>query len=73
MTDEFLGGVGKQEKKKAMFVIMATFGAMFAAMLPLLSIGAGAVRGFAITTIIGIIVGYLITRPSYLAVLEEIL
>lgn len=73
ITDEFLSGGGKQEKKKAMFVIMATFGTMFAAMLPLLSIGAGAVRGFAITTIIGIVVGYLITRPGYLAVLEEVL
>lgn len=73
MTDEFLKGGGKQKRKEAMFVIMAAFGTMFAAMLPLLSIGAGAVRGFAITTIIGIIVGYLITRPSYLAILEEIL
>jgi preprotein translocase subunit SecD len=73
MTDEFRKGGGKRKRKEAMFVIMATFGTMFAAMLPLLSIGAGAVRGFAITTIIGIVVGYLITRPSYIAVLEEIL
>jgi preprotein translocase subunit SecD len=73
ITDEFLKGVGKKKKKAAMFVIMAAFATMFAAMLPLLSIGAGAVRGFAITTIIGIAVGYVITRPSYIAILEEVL
>jgi len=73
MTDEILrGGSGKQRTKEAMFVIMATFGTMMAAMLPLAWIGAGAVRGFAVTTGIGIAVGYLVTRPSYLAALDEL-
>jgi len=73
MTDEVLlgGGGGRRKTKEAMFVIMATFGTMLAAMLPLMFIGVGAVRGFAVTTIIGIAVGYFVTRPSYLKILEE--
>ncbi len=74
MTDDVLfGGKGaKVHLKEAMFVIMATFGTMASAMLPLMFIGVGAVRGFAVTTIIGLAVGYFVTRPAYLAVLEEI-
>lgn len=73
MTDEMLGGGGtSRNRKEAMFVIMAAFGTMLVAMLPMLTIGAGAVKGFAITTIIGILVGILFTRPTYLAVLEEV-
>ncbi|MBR9689426.1 MAG: hypothetical protein GOV01_00815 [Candidatus Altiarchaeota archaeon] len=72
MTDEFLISGGKAGLKEAMFVILATFGTMIAAMLPLMFIGVGAVRGFAVTTILGLTVGYFIARPSYLAVLEEI-
>jgi preprotein translocase subunit SecD len=72
MTDELLMGISKTSVKEAMFVILAAFGTMAAAMLPLMFIGVGAVRGFAVTTILGITVGYFITRPAYLAVLEEI-
>ena len=72
MTDELLMGVSKQGVKEAMFVILAAFGTMAAAMLPLMFIGVGAVRGFAVTTILGLTVGYFITRPAYLAALEEI-
>jgi preprotein translocase subunit SecD len=76
ITDEILRGESvktssKSKLKEAMFVIVATFGTMFAAMLPLMFIGVGAVRGFAVTTLIGIVVGYVVTRPSYMAALEE--
>jgi len=73
MTDEMLTGITNIGIKEAMFVILATFGTMSAAMLPLMFIGVGAVRGFAVTTILGLTVGYFVTRPGYLAVVEEIL
>ena len=73
MTDEVIFGGSKHGIKEAMFVIMAAFGTMASAMLPLVFIGVGTVRGFAVTTIMGLAVGYFITRPSYLAALEDIL
>ncbi|TAL47874.1 hypothetical protein EPN87_02005, partial [archaeon] len=42
------------------------------AMLPLVFIGIGTLRGFAITTVVGILVGFLLTRPAYMLVLEKI-
>ena len=78
ITDELLAGKTKGTSSKskirdAMFVIMATFGTMAAVMLPLMFIGVGAIRGFAVTTLFGIVVGYFVTRPSYMAALEETL
>lgn len=73
MTDEVMFSGSKHGIKEAMFVIMAAFGTMASAMLPLVFIGVGTVRGFAVTTIMGLTVGYFITRPSYLAALEDIL
>ena len=42
------------------------------AMLPLLFLGVGLVRGFAITTIIGVLVGILVTRPAYARIIEAL-
>jgi len=39
-------------------------------MVPLMSLGVGLVRGFAITTIIGVLIGVLITRPAYAKIIE---
>lgn len=78
MVDEyFLYGADKKklsfkEKiKQALFIIYAAFGTGIAAMLPLVFIGLGAVRGFAITTLIGMAGGVFITRPAFLAALDE--
>jgi protein-export membrane protein SecD len=60
----------KAKLKHAFFIIMAAWATTVAAMFPLLSIGAGAVRGFALTTIIGVTIGVLITRPAYAKVIE---
>lgn len=73
MTDEVLYGYSKQKVKDAMFVILATFGTLVAAMFPLMFIGVGSVRGFAVTAILGVAIGYFITRPAYLSLLKEIL
>ena len=68
ITDEVLFGKEagtKQNIKKAFFVILAAYAATVAAMLPLLRAGAGLLVGFAFTTIIGVTVGVLITRPAF--------
>jgi preprotein translocase subunit SecD len=79
MTDEYLF-YGKEKRrlsfkeqiKEASFIIFAAFGSGIAAMLPLIFIGLGAVRGFAITTLIGMAGGTFITRPAFLVLMEAI-
>ncbi|MBI2550587.1 hypothetical protein HYV83_05430 [Candidatus Woesearchaeota archaeon] len=76
ITDDALKGeqrriVSWKEKLKSAFAVI--FGAYFTllvAMLPLFAIGAGMLRGFALTTIIGMSVGVFITRPAYAKVIE---
>ncbi len=55
---------------RAFFIIMASAATTIAAMIPLLSVGAGGVKGFAFTTIIGVLAGVLITRPAFAKVIE---
>lgn len=56
--------------KRAFFIIFGSASTVIAAMVPLMAIGIGFVRGFAITTIIGVLVGVLVTRPSYAEIVE---
>jgi preprotein translocase subunit SecD len=51
--------------KRAFFIIIGAFFTIIAAMIPLFWAGAGLLRGFALTTIIGVSVGILITRPAF--------
>jgi len=62
----------KERIKRAFFVIIAAFFLTVAAMLPLFWAGAGLLRGFALTTIIGISVGILITRPAFADIIKKI-
>jgi preprotein translocase subunit SecD len=55
----------KERMKRAFFIIFGAFAATFVAMLPLWWAGAGLLRGFAVTTILGIIIGVFITRPAF--------
>jgi preprotein translocase subunit SecD len=41
-------------------------------MLPLLSAGAGLFKGFAFTTIAGITIGVLISRPAFADIIKKI-
>ena len=52
---------------------MASYFTTLVAMAPLWSAGAGLLRGFAITTIIGISIGVLVTRPAFAAIIENII
>ena len=76
ITDEALRKEGdrlitwKEKFKKAFFIVFVAYAALVVAMLPLMFAGAGLLKGFAFTTIVGITVGVLITRPAYAAVVE---
>lgn len=77
ITDELSSGGEKtfsmKEKiKRAFFIIFGTASTTVAAMIPLGIIGIGVMRGFAITTIIGVMVGIFITRPTYSKIVEKL-
>jgi len=56
--------------KRAFFIIFGSASTIIAAMVPIGFIGIGFVRGFAITTVIGVLVGILVTRPAYAEIVE---
>jgi preprotein translocase subunit SecD len=80
ITDEVLKGKDSSEVyswrervKKAFFIIMATYFTTVVAMIPLLFAGAGLIKGFAFTTIVGVTMGVFITRPAFASVIEILL
>lgn len=62
----------KSRMKRAFFIIFASYATGVAAMVPLWNAGAGLVRGFAITTIVGITIGVFVTRPAFAAIAENL-
>jgi len=78
ITDEALRGAKadkawKDRMKHAFFIIFAAYFTTLVAMLPLWWMGAGLIRGFALTTIAGVTIGVLVTRPAYAAIIEILL
>jgi preprotein translocase subunit SecD len=63
----------KDRIKNAFFIVMASYFTLVVAMLPLLSAGAGLLKGFAITTILGVSIGVFITRPAFAVIAETLL
>ena len=61
----------KQRLKRAFSIIMGAYFTVLVSLLPLLWAGGGLLKGFAITTIIGISVGVFITRPTFSAILKR--
>lgn len=61
----------KQRIRRALFIIFGAFFTIVAAMIPLFWTGAGLLRGFALTTIIGVTVGVLITRPAFADIIRQ--
>ncbi len=55
----------KQRIKRAFSIIVGSYFTSFVALIPLYSVAAGLFKGFAFTTIIGITIGVLITRPAF--------
>lgn len=71
----------KQKIKKALFIIMTSFATTFVALLPLtgllgfLGIGsasAGLLKGFAVTTIIGLCIGVFVSRPAFMDIARQL-
>ncbi len=79
ITDETLKGETstmynwKEKVKRAFLIIMLAYLTVVVAMVPLIFAGAGLLKGFAITTIIGVTVGVFVTRPAYSAFIEIML
>ncbi len=59
--------------KNAFFIILASYFTGLASMFPLLFAGAGLLKGFALTSMLGITIGVFITRPAFAAVVEQLL
>ncbi|TFH06159.1 MAG: preprotein translocase subunit SecD [Methanosarcina sp.] len=67
-TKVFLSRIGK-----AFAIIFGAAATTIIAMSPLVVMGFGALKGFAITTIIGVFIGVVIARPVYGMVIKELL
>ncbi|MFH1439524.1 MAG: hypothetical protein ABIG89_03095 [Candidatus Woesearchaeota archaeon] len=76
ITDETIKDKGsiylnwKDKLKRAFFIIMAAYFTTVVAMLPLITAGAGLLKGFALTTIAGVSFGVFVTRPAFAAMVE---
>ncbi|MBI3033457.1 PDZ domain-containing protein [Candidatus Woesearchaeota archaeon] len=79
ITDETLRGSKerylswKDKFKKAFFIVLSAYIITVVGMLPLISAGAGLLRGFAITTILAISFGVFVTRPAFGVIIEKLL
>ena len=81
IADETLEGDSRSKGKsswkdkldKAFFIIMAAYFTLLVAMIPLWFAGAGLLRGFALTTVVGVTAGVLLTRPVFAHVLSVII
>lgn len=80
ITDEVLAGgamppdkVYKSRLTKAFAIIMAAAATVVIAMSPLLIMGFGALRGFAMITIVGVLIGVGIARPAYALIIQGLL
>ena len=62
----------KYRHKIAMEMIFNSAYTVIAAMLPLMIVGVGALKGFAITTMLGVIIAITVTRPAYMSILEKV-
>jgi len=80
ITDEVLVGgamppdkVYKSRLGKAFTIIFSAAATVLIAMSPLLIMGFGALRGFAVITIIGVLIGVFIARPAYAEIIQGML
>lgn len=62
----------KERIKRAMTIVFGAYSTVVASLLPLGWAGAGLLKGFAITTFIGISIGVFITRPAFADVIRQI-
>ncbi|MFH1398815.1 MAG: hypothetical protein ABIG95_01770 [Candidatus Woesearchaeota archaeon] len=60
----------KKKIQKAFFIVFSSYLTSLGSMTPLIFAGAGMLRGFAITTLIGLTIGVFITRPAFANIIE---
>ncbi|CEG11249.1 putative Protein-export membrane protein SecD [groundwater metagenome] len=58
--------------KSAFFIIFVSAGTIIVVMLALMGVEAGMLKGFAFTTIAGVLIGVIITRPAFAKIVEYI-
>ncbi len=80
ITDEVLAGgamppskVYKSRLAKAFAIIFSAAATVLIAMSPLLVMGFGALKGFAVITIVGVLIGVFIARPAYAVIIQGML
>ena len=79
ITDEVISGgktasrIYRRRVSFAYNIIFASAATTIVAMLALASMALGTLRGFAIVTIVGLLIGIFVTRPAYARILEYIL
>lgn len=81
ITDELLKGKAKESGtrlsriKNAFFIIIASASTVLVTMFPLIifGLGLGKLVGFAITTMAGVLIGVMITRPAYSEIAKAII
>ncbi len=82
IIDEILIGSGEEEKKiytlkqrikRSFFIIFGSAATVIAGVLPMMFIGVGVMKGFAVTTVLGVLIGIVITRPAFARIAEKLL
>jgi preprotein translocase subunit SecD len=81
MIDEILSGAGEEDKiltlrerlKRAFFIIVGSGAVIMMSVVPMIFIGVGVMKGFAITTLLGTFIGTVLTRPAFSVVMQKIL
>ena len=63
----------KERIKRALFIILSAWVTTVGAMLPLFWGAAGMFKGFAFTTIVGVTIGVLITRPAFADLIKRVI
>ncbi len=63
-------GSMKEKLRWGLYIVMAAYFTTMFSLLPLWSAGAGLLRGFMVTTLIGLTIGVLITRPAFADMLK---
>jgi preprotein translocase subunit SecD len=82
MIDEVMqGGGGEEDKiltirerlKRAFFIIVGSGAVIMMSVVPMVFIGIGVMKGFAITTLLGTFIGTILTRPAFSIVAQKVL
>lgn len=81
MIDEIKEGGGdddrsftlRQKLKRSFFIIVGTATVIMMSVVPMIFIGIGVMKGFAITTLIGTFVGTVLTRPAFSVIAQSVL